>query len=217
MSKVSLHLVSMPWANPMITPMQLGAIKAYVQPKIPDLKIHVHNGFFMIPRLAIGDNFVRPYDEMSEFNEHAYQYLALRRFAGPHQAQLQDIIPGVKPKTLSKIEKATRKFCDAYLIPKLDASALNLVGFTLNYDQVYSSLYCALYLKEKCKDTRILFVLGGMSACTPSANRIFNEFGLEAVAVVGEGEQKLYDIIQTANQHASDPIPQIIGHLSSVI
>src|SRR5690349_3666302 len=47
--KLAVHLVSMPWATPFQPSIQLGALKAHLRDKLPELAVWCHHAHFGIP------------------------------------------------------------------------------------------------------------------------------------------------------------------------
>ena len=225
--RVRTHLIALPWAPPDTPSIQLGSLKAHldrVSSRRSDCR--AYSAFFSILHDFKGRAFQRFFQSVNLHGEYVYLPLYLRRFGPPEfrtrpagERLLQAIRePGVKPlswSVLSGLERATRGYLDRHVAPELIAGGLNLVGFTLNYDQVYASLYAAEHLRRRCADRRFLFVFGGSSASLPPVYRLLTDLGVPGVIVVGEGERKLELLVRTFESlplsKAADPLAAAAG------
>lgn len=61
-----------------------------------------------------------------------------------------------------------------------------MVGFTLNYYQLYASIYCARYLQERFRAYKYLFVFGGATVIYPKVAEVLKTLGVEGLCVIGE-------------------------------
>lgn len=207
--RVRTHLIAMPWALPDAPSIQLASLKAHLDGVLRRRgDCRVYSGFFSILHDLGGAACHRFYQELSVYSEYVYLMLYLRRFGPPEHrsraavARLLEAVraPGVKPLTLpvlARLEGATRRFLDRRVAPSLIARGLNLVGFTLNYDQVYASLYAGEHLRRRGAGRDMLFVYGGNSASLPTVYRLLTLLGVPGVVVVGEGEHKLELLVRT--------------------
>jgi radical SAM superfamily enzyme YgiQ (UPF0313 family) len=207
--RVRTHLISMPWAQPDAPSIQLACLKAHldrVQGRRSDCR--VYSAFFSILHDFRGSARGGVSQDVSVYNEYVYLPLYLSRFgpaehrSQPGVARLLEAIraPGVKPLSLSvlkRLERSTRRYLDRQVVPNLIDRGLNLVGFTLNYDQVYASLYAAEHLRQCCPGRNLLFVYGGNSASLPTVYNLLTKLGVPGVVVVGEGEKKLELLVRT--------------------
>jgi hypothetical protein len=108
------------------------------------------------------------------------------------------------PSRLGALADETRRFVEDELGPQLAPDALNIVGFTMTFDQVYSSLFTARLLRETFPDRRLLFLFGGNSASLPPVATLFQRVGMRGFLVIGEGEKKLELVLRTALALAED-------------
>jgi radical SAM superfamily enzyme YgiQ (UPF0313 family) len=201
--RVRTHLLAMPWAQPNTPSIQLACLKAHldrVRPGHGDCR--AYSAFFSILHDFKGGTFLEFFDAVERYREYVYLPLYLRRF-GPEEFRRRSTIarvvkalrtPWDRPLSvplLDGLERATCRFLDRQVGPRLIARGLNLVGFSLNYHQVYSSLYAAEHLRRRFPDRHFLFVYGGSSASLPTVYRRLADLGIPGVIVVGEGEKKL--------------------------
>jgi hypothetical protein len=210
--RVRTHLLAMPWAEPDTPSVQLACLKAHLdraQEGHGDCR--TYSAFFSILQDLKGGAFLEFFKAFEEYGEYVYLPLYLRRFGPPEFRRRSAVarlikalrIPRATPLSapvLDGLERATRRFLDREVGPRLIARGLNLVGFSLNYHQVYSSLYAAEHLRRRFPDRHFLFVYGGCSASLPGVYRLLVDLGIPGVIVVGEGEKKLELLVRTCEE-----------------
>lgn len=197
----------MPWSRPNFPSIQLGSLKAYTDQVFDgNVETLTYSAFFeILSRAGRGDHF-SVFEKFEGLREISYFLLFLTRFGrcldidsklpslprllSPVKSYSRSVNP-VSLVQLKRLERATSDFIDEELAPNLLSTSINLVGFTLSYNQVYASLYCAYYLKEVLKRKNITFIFGGMSAALPETMNLFRRLGLPCYSIVGEGEGKL--------------------------
>jgi radical SAM superfamily enzyme YgiQ (UPF0313 family) len=201
--RVRTHLVAMPWAQPDTPSIQLAGLKAHLdRARQGRGTCRTYSAFFSILQDLKGGRFLEFFREVEDLGEYVYLPLYLRRF-GPQEfrrrAAIARVVAALRTDraaplslaVLDGLERSTRRFLDRQVAPRLLARGLNLVGFSLNYHQVYSSLYAAEHLRRRFPDRHFLFVYGGCSASLPGVYRLLADLGIPGVIVIGEGEKKL--------------------------
>jgi radical SAM superfamily enzyme YgiQ (UPF0313 family) len=224
--RVRTHLLAMPWSPPESPSIQLGTLKAHLARALPGADCRTYSAFFAILHDLGGRGLLRLHGSMAAHGEYAYLPLFLRRF-GP--APFRDRAPFLRlvgqlarasarplpPHRLDRLEAATRRFLDGRVGSALIAGGLNVIGFTLDYDQVYASLYAAEHLRRRFPGRRFLFVYGGCSASHPTVYRLLRELRVPGLVVVGEGEGRLELLIRTLESlppaAAGDPLAATSG------
>jgi radical SAM superfamily enzyme YgiQ (UPF0313 family) len=207
--RVRTHLLAMPWAQPDTPSIQLACLKAHLdRARQGHGDCVAYSAFFSILHDFKAGKFLEFFEGVEEYREYVYLPLYLRRFGPPEFRRRSTVArlvkalktPWARPLSvpvLDGLERATRRFLDRQVAPRLLARGLNLVGFSLNYHQVYSSLYAAEHLRHRFADRRFLFVYGGCSASLPTVYRLLSDLGVPGVVVVGEGEKKLELLVRT--------------------
>lgn len=207
--RVRTHLIAMPWGPPESPSIQIASLKAHLARAMGrEGDCRAYSAFFSILHEARGPGLHRFYRAVGPYGEYAYLTLYLRRFGPPElrgRAAIRRLVhrlrkPSTRPLSLTALdglERATRRFLDRRVGPSLIARGLNLVGFTLNYDQVYASLYAAEHLRRTFPDRRFLFVYGGCGASLPNVHQLLSDLRVPGVVVVGEGERKLELLVRT--------------------
>ena len=207
--RVRTHLIAMPWAQPESPSIQLASLKAHLDCALKEQSdCRTYSAFFSILHDLKGGAFREFFHSVEAYGEYVYQLLYLRRF-GPaefrQKAAIKRLLKAlhaswVKPPSLSVLDgldRATRRFLDRDLAPNLIARGLNLVGFTLNFHQFYSSLYAAEHLRRRFPQRHFLFVYGGCSVSLPNVYKLMRDLSVPGVIVVGEGEKRLELLVRT--------------------
>ncbi|HET6439598.1 MAG TPA: radical SAM protein [Anaeromyxobacter sp.] len=216
----------MPWASPDAPSIQLGCLKAHLDRLRPRVDCRAYSAFFSILQDLKGSAFDAFHWSAATWGEYLYQALYLRRF-GPERARgrraflrllaaLRD--PPARPPAaavLDRLEHATCRYLESGMGPALIARGLNLVGFTVNYDQMYASLYAAEHLRRCFPDRRFLFVYGGCTPSFPGVYRLLRRLRVPGLVVVGEGERKLELLVRRLEaahpSQADDPATVVAG------
>ena len=201
--RVRTHLLAMPWAQPDTPSIQIACLKAHLdrtQQRRSDCQ--TYSAAFSILQDFKGGAFLNFFRDVEDYREYVYLPLYLRRF-GPPGVRRKPVIANLmkalrvkwlKPLTLpllDGLERATCRFLDRQVAPHLIDRGLNLVGFTLNFPQVYASLYAAEHLRKRFPERHFLFVYGGCLASLPAVYDLLTDLAIPGVVVVGEGEKKL--------------------------
>ncbi len=203
MARVRIQLVSTPWASPTLPSIQTAALKAHLVRRFgAAVEVTTHSPLFAIPHALAGASFREFFADYSVYGETLFFLVYARRFAIPglEQASVEAGIDALAaaPKggkldreLLDRLDAATLAFVDEELASSLDPQAINVVGFSANYDQIYASLFMMKRLIERAPEARLVFVLGGASASLPEVATLLKRLELPVWCVVGEGEHKL--------------------------
>ena len=207
--RVRTHLIAMPWAPPESPSIQLASLKAHLDCALKEQSdCRTYSAFFSILHDLKGGAFREFCRTLIAYGEYAYLPLFLQHF-GPaefrRKAAIKRLLKAlhaswVKPPSLSVLDgldRATRRFLDRDLAPNLIARGLNLVGFTLNFHQFYSSLYAAEHLRHRFPQRHFLFVFGGFGITLPNVHKLLRDLSVPGVIVVGEGEKRLELLVRT--------------------
>ncbi len=218
--QTSVQIVSAPWAYPSLVPIQLGALGAYLEHKFGgaiDLGLHP---IFLEAMLEIaGSDFIHFHDYWSEAHREIISMLGfLTRYGEayrPTAKETEDCLAEIEgeaqarrlrrghigafslsPVRLDALTDAVIGLTDRDILPRLPKAGVGVVGFSLNYSQVYMSGLIARRLKER-HDGRLIFVFGGGSVSHPIVvDRLVSKIGVSGLVVLGEGEIKLEKITQ---------------------
>jgi hypothetical protein len=216
--RTKLHLISMPWANPELPSIQTAVLKAYLDSVLGARVVtRTYSAFASILLEKNHNGYVDYYDKYQAFEEYPYFLMYYRRFllADPHLSRLslgrliekvnnRDADAPLNLRILARLENRTQRYIKEAIVPQLSRRGLNVMGFTLNYYQLYASLYCARYLQERFPDYKYLFVFGGATVIYPKVAETLNVLGTEGLCVIGEGERKLELILREILATPSD-------------
>lgn len=203
--QTKLHLVSMPWANPELPSIQTAVLKAYIDSVLSDkIVTRTYSAFASILLEQNHQGYADYYYKYQDFEEYPYFLMYYRRFLR-HDSRLKQVsaerlirrINGCEPDerlTLRKVahlENRTQRYIEEVIVPQLSRRGLNVMGFTLNYYQLYASLYCARYLQENFPNYKYLCVFGGATVIYPKVAEVLSVLDVAGLCVIGEGERKL--------------------------
>lgn len=220
-----LHLVAMPWSNPHSPSPQLAALQAYIDAALADqVRTTAYSAFIDILVHGRGESYVDLHSTFADHGDYLYFLMCRRRFPPRGQrARLPSLAgllkplarsAGVKPPHLRRmidlLERRTCSYIEEIFVPELDPGALNVVGLTLSFAQLYSSIYFARYLQERHPGFKYLFVFGGEMAGVPKVVGVLRRFGIRGTGVLGEGERTLEQILRRClalPANAADALP----------
>jgi hypothetical protein len=97
---------------------------------------------------------------------------------------------------LHTLSESTRDYIDRKIASNFIGDGINVVGFTVTYDQLYSSIYCARYLNKQYENINKLFIFGGGGACLPTSIEILKATIPDSLIILGEGEEKLTSLLK---------------------
>lgn len=212
------HLISAPWADLFTPSIQLGALKAFHdQHPVRGVEVSTHSAFAAIPLRVLART--RHLEFRTRFAEFTYGLLLMRRHAAAEMKRCGATVAklvrrlnasfelttaqALTPAVLDILEEETVRYTTRTFRPG-DASELMVYGFTLNYDQVTSSLFMAKQIFDAASNkANVIFVFGGMSAADPASVQLIKSFDLPAFGVLGEGEQKLQQILARCGASAT--------------
>lgn len=216
---IDVHLFSAPWASPLFAPISIETLASFLrrEVEIPRENIATWPAHFAIPCRVEGMSFGDVYNTFSRYGESLY-------FALYYQRYLQDLHGTLRPEELigtiarthrrrehdgeldlqscAAIARATYSFLEDL---ELDPTELHVIGFSLNYEQTYASLFMAKMLRELFPEHRFVFLFGGACASYPATRKLLFELEFDAFIVVGEGERKLAGIVETCRRHQHEP------------
>ncbi|MBW2647076.1 MAG: RiPP maturation radical SAM C-methyltransferase [Deltaproteobacteria bacterium] len=208
-----IALISAPWPFYNRPSIQLGSLKAFLQDKIPDLKVDALHLYLRIAE-SIGYESYQAISEKTWVAESLYAALLFPE----HSARIKTFFrrAGRKKPILKQTD------CDALLfqlrktsntlLDTIDWSSYGLIGFSVCLCQLTSSLYFIRGIKERCPEIPI--VIGG-SACAGELGRdILQTFGEIDFVVNGEGEHPLYELVRSMQANADTRTISIPGLVS---
>jgi len=228
-----LQLVAMPWSSPQLPSPQLAALKAHVDAALGDsLRSATFSAFVDIVIDERHGRLTNYHAKYGEFGDYIYFLICFRRFLRKSgqfgRISLNRLLlslnrsmgadePPVTRTVLDTLETKTRRYVDEILTKSLRKRSLNVVGFTLSSVQLYASIYCARYLRERCPEFKCLFAFGGEMVSLPRVKAVMKHFDIRGLAVVGEGERKLELILRACMAMPTAEVDSIIQELARTI
>jgi Radical SAM superfamily len=208
--RTKLHLVAMPWSSPELPSIQIAVLKAYVDSvfgrRVPT---RTYSAFASILLEETDSGYADYYEKYEDFEEYPYFLMYCRQLvrSTPRLSRISldklitrinncDAGESLTFRKIAHLERRTCRYIDDTIVPQLSRRALNVVGFTLNYYQLYASIYCARYLRDKYPDYDYLFMFGGATVSYPKVAEVLQRVGVEGLCVIGEGECKLELILR---------------------
>jgi len=204
-------LVSTPWPLYTRPSIQLGALKAYISFRLPEVTVEAHH-FYLILAEAIGYKRYHAISERTWLAESIYAALLYpQRFRQVEKLFFREthhspLLTKTEFKKLTiQVEKTSREF-----IERIDWQGIDLAGFSVSLCQLTSSLYFIKTMKQK--HPGLITVIGGSSFSSNSASSILKIFPEIDAVVTGEGELPFYNFIQNLDRFKSkNRFPNIKG------
>lgn len=207
----SLLLVSMPYAETSIPSIQLALLESYLKQR----KINVSTRHLYLKASDFygfnNYNFL-----INSPNDSYTAQMVFSKYVFPEHWQknkekfryfYENIMCYHKDFNFSFEEyvEKTDKFID-WSINNVDWDKYDIIGFTLNYGQLLSSLALAKKIKEKHPDKKIIF--GGSSTINELGEKVLSTFDYVDFIVSGEGEEALF--LLTTSYDSYKKIPGLI-------
>jgi len=188
-----IALVSTPWPLFNRPSLQLGTLKAYLQKELPELNVDAHHLYVGVAE-AIGYPIYKFISERSWLSEACYAALLypereeiLRGFWTRHA---RDLSPKVDFRDLCRSLKAVSE----RLLRSVHWTSYPLIGFSVCYGQLTSSLYFIRQIKKGAPHSRI--VVGGSSCAGRMGESLLRAFPEIDFVVNGEGEIPLLRLVK---------------------
>lgn len=196
----SLHLISMPIHDPLQPSAQLGYLTGHARRNLSDLTtITTHSAHFDVMWRWKGFGMREAYFEHRLFGEELF-FLACcfhhkQLFERAYAAYIEFKAPTthVALEELASLVRALEDWVDETLIPSLDPHALNLLGFTTTFSQVFASIFVCRRLAGG--KHRVLPVFGGASVTVPETRKALELWGVNGIIALSNGEQPLSNLV----------------------
>jgi ribosomal peptide maturation radical SAM protein 1 len=207
-------LIAMPWSKKEGPSAALGALKAYLRQRQPDVEVACRHEFINVAA-AIGFPL---YDAIADqcYKVGELLYLALlypekranvrRQFvdwAASQPEQLDTDLPGVPPgekPDWSLVFDALQSALEGHIdtLAAAVASDYDLIGLTTCFGQLFANLCLAKKVKELSPQTSIL--LGGSTISARVGPSIIEEYAFIDYIIQGEGERPLASLVENLDQ-----------------
>ena len=210
-----IALISTPWPLYNRPSIQLGALKAYLQSKYPDLGVEARHVYLKLAE-SLGYKLYQQISERTWLAESIYAALLF-----PERFEVIETLfnrearskPLLKEAGLKQITTRVKKETEAY-INSLNWDDYMLAGFSVSLCQLTSSLYFIKRIKQKFPD--LIIGIGGSTFSGTVAGNFFEIFPEVDVVINGEGELPLGQLINCLRASPNlDDIPPINGVITS--
>jgi radical SAM superfamily enzyme YgiQ (UPF0313 family) len=206
---VGLHLVALPWSPVLRPSIVLGCLKAYID-KAFDYKVpcHTYSAFVEVLFDALGSDFIAFYSEKSaaSWAEAISQFVYFEEFIKfevnkNHRAHFAKKIrkygKQFSIRTVKKLRSSLKNYINNRIVPNLRKDSVNIIGLTMTMQQSYFSAFVGKYLKVNYPEFDFVFLYGGASSSSVNVAKIFRAHNIPGFLVIGEGEEKLVNIIRS--------------------
>lgn len=210
----------MPWKNPYTPSIQLGCLKAYIDSKYnnDDVRVYTYSAYVDIALKSFNKDHDMVSSTFKYLDELSYFLLVTKHFnplnmdnpaplyskmipeltekgAGSatfakSTAEAKSLMRSVKENTIEYLEKT--------LATKFESNKINIIGFSVAFNQLYASIFAYYYLYKKyTKKYNLIFLFGGASIGSELTLKLLKRYKVRAFTAIGEGEGKIERFIQT--------------------
>jgi ribosomal peptide maturation radical SAM protein 1 len=182
-----IALVSTPWPLFSRPSIQIGTLKAHLKRRFPDLKVDAHH-FYLEMAEAMGYRRYQAISERTWLAETIYAALLYPEWSDHAEHLFQKEANGkshLKNVDFKSLTEKVLEISEAF-IRRVDWEEYGLVGFSICFCQLTSSLFFIRKLKERFQS--LFIVVGGSMFTGDTAGDIFNVFPEIDTLVPGEGE-----------------------------
>ena len=208
-----LALISMPWALFNRPSVQLGALKGYLAQAEPDVRVSCLHPYLGLAN-ALGLELYREISQDVWLCEGIYAGLLFPEQRGVLRGFLGKRLKRCKAAGTFSLEDLWQKV-EAHLqhwLGRQDWSQFELVGFSVCFNQLLSSLVAAKRLKELQPQLPIVF--GGSSCVAEMGSSLLDVFPWLDYVVHGEGEMPLANLCQVLAGRRAALVPQVLARSS---
>ncbi len=209
--KFKLILISTPWPLYNRPSVQLGALKAYLQIRHPDVDVHADHAFLKIAA-ALGYPLYQEISERTWLAEAVYAALLYpRQFDVIRKFFNRQVKPGsrIGQTGFSSITALTKKTTDT-LINDIAWQDVQLAGFSVSLCQLTSALYVIKRIKQRYP--HLIIAIGGSTFSGAASPQFFDLFPEIDLVVNGEGELPFSQLVGCLKASADlAKLPTIAG------
>lgn len=209
-------LVSTPWPLFNRPSIQLGTLKAYLRRELPGLQVDAHPLYLGVAE-ALGYGLYKSISEKSWLSEACYAALlyparqdAVRSFWNTQARRLRP-----KPD-FDRVCRSLKKESDR-LLRSARWSSYPLIGFSICYGQLTSSLFFIREIKRRSPRSRI--AVGGSSCAGRMGESLLRAFPEIDFVVNGEGEIPLLHLVKSLSPSRREqpvhPLPGLLTRRSA--
>jgi ribosomal peptide maturation radical SAM protein 1 len=200
-----LALISMPWSIFNRPSIQLGSLKAFMEKEMSCQVDNFH------PYLNIAEGIgIDTYQSISR-NSWAGEALFSPLLFNEQKDKARELYLSVLSKKeqpipdFDKLVSTIEEICSDW-INSIEFNQYDLIGFSVCFNQLFSSLYAANQFKKTVEKVPVVF--GGSSCTGLIGQSLLHHFPEIDYVIDGEGEQSLLSLCGTLNDHSAHPSEQ---------
>lgn len=199
----NVALVSTPWPLFSRPSIQIGTLKAHLKRQFPDLKVVAHH-FYLEVAEALGYRRYQAVSERTWLAETIYAALLFPECSERAEHLFQKEVNGKPPLKKDDFKSLTAKVLEVSeaFIGRVDWEEYGLVGFSVCFCQLTSSLFFIRKLKERFPG--IFIVVGGSMFTGNAAANVFAVFPEIDILVNGEGEIALGRLVSRFEEYRNN-------------
>lgn len=204
-ASLNIALLSTPWPLFNRPSIQLGALQAYLRKEFPQGRVEAHHLYLNIAE-SLGYDTYRPISERNWLSESCFAALLypertslIERFWKRHSKGL------LRGREFTEILAVLRIASERILV-STPWPSYRLVGLSICYGQLTSSLYFIRRIKEAAPGTKI--VVGGSACAGDMGSSLLKTFPAIDFVVSGEGEKPLLHLVHRLSQPHLSPEPE---------
>ena len=189
-----LALISMPWALFNRPSIQLGALKAYIEAH-SNIEVRCYHPYLEVAK-SIGVEEYRFISKNGWAGDALYSALLF-----PENREEAFKLYQESCKANKEVASQFDSICNALAhtledwCRRTDFSNCKLIGFSVCFNQLFSSLFAAKVIKLKSPHLQVVF--GGSSCVGEMGTSLLNEFDQVDHVIAGEGENQLLELCNT--------------------
>jgi ribosomal peptide maturation radical SAM protein 1 len=200
-----IALLSTPWPLFNRPSIQLGTLKAYLQREFPQGRVDAQHLYLNFAE-SLGYDVYRTISERNWLSESCFAALLyperitlIERFWKRHSRGLS--LRRDFREICSELQAASDR-----LLASPSWSSYQLIGFSICYGQLTSSLYFIQKIKEAAPGTRV--VIGGSACAGEMGSSLLRTFPAIDFVATGEGEKPLLHLVRWLSQPRSSADPE---------
>ncbi len=189
-----IALISTPWPLFNRPSIQLGTLKAFIKENIPDVQIDNYHLYLFIAH-RLGYELYNAISESTWLSEPLYGALlypekidSIKKFWNRYASR----IINKNKKRFDDIYSLLKEESD-YLLNRIPWDEYLLIGFSICFSQLTSSLYFIRSIKKIVPNTKI--VIGGISCAGDMGKSLMDTYNEIDFVIQGEGEKPLFHLI----------------------
>jgi ribosomal peptide maturation radical SAM protein 1 len=189
-----IALLSTPWPLFNRPSIQLGTLKAYLRRALPELEVDAHHVYLHVAE-AIGYDLYKSISEKTWLSEACFAALLYPEREEAVERFWRSQTKGLHLKARFKRLCRSLKEVSERILGTVPWTSYPLIGLSICYAQVTSSLYFIRQVKKASPDSRI--VVGGSSCAGRMGESLLTAFPEIDFVVSGEGELPLLHLVKS--------------------